>query len=267
MVLSKKNLKYTLRDLFFSDTSQNGRVFDILLVTVILLSVLTIMLESVRELYISYFVVFTFLEIFFTFFFTIEYALRIYSAKNKMNYIKSFYGVIDLIAIVPFYITLLFPGLKVLAIIRILRFFRIFRSLKLLNFLNEESFLWIGLKKSFAKITIFIIAITLISLILGGFMYVIEGKNSGIDNIFLGFYWAIVTLTTVGYGDIVPITAIGKGLALTLMILGYGIIAVPTGLVTVELHDAHRKQKELKEKKLRQKQRKSKKNKTVKKNK
>ncbi|MFT4313426.1 MAG: ion transporter [Candidatus Woesearchaeota archaeon] len=165
-------------------------------------------------------------------------------SSQKKDYVFSFYGIIDFIAIAPAFLMLFFPQLQIALTLRLLRFFRIFRSLKLMIFLEQESYLWVGLKKSFPKIFIFIITVFIISIIIGSLMYVIEGHQPGFENIPLAIYWTIVTLTTVGYGDIVPITSIGKMLATFLILIGYGIIAVPTGLVTVDLYKAHHEHKQ-----------------------
>lgn len=225
--------------IFEAETSA-GRTFDILLLLLIFLSVLTVMLESVaefRHLYRNYF---TLLEWIFTILFTIEYFLRIYSSPRPLKYILSPLGIIDLLAIIPTYLSLFILGYQYLLIIRVLRLLRIARILKMTRFINEGQVLSSALRASGPKILVFIGTVLILVVVVGSFLYVIEGAKSGFTSIPKSIYWAIVTLTTVGYGDIAPVTPLGQFLASCLMITGYGIIAVPTGIVSVELANAER---------------------------
>jgi voltage-gated potassium channel len=180
------------------------------------------------------------IEWFFTILFTIEYVLRLYSAARPARYARSFFGIVDILAIVPTYMSLFFPLGRFLLTIRVLRVLRVFRVLKLVHFLGEASVLGTALRASRHKIGVFLLTVLSVVVIVGSLMYVIEGSDAGFTSIPVSIYWAIVTLTTVGYGDIAPLTALGQTLAALLMITGYGIIAVPTGIVTVELGKASR---------------------------
>ena len=171
--------------------------------------------------------------------FTIEYALRLYAVKQPIRYATSFYGVVDLVAILPSYLSLLVPGAQSLLVVRALRIVRVFRILKLSHYLGEAQQLTLALRASRPKITVFLLVITTVASIVGALMYLIEGDESGFDSIPTGVYWAIVTMTTVGFGDIAPVTTAGRFLASLLMLLGYGIIAIPTGIVTSEIVRAH----------------------------
>lgn len=196
------------------------------------------MLESVQEIRRQYSEEIMALEWFFTILFTMEYGLRVYSARRRWHYIKSFYGIIDFIAVMPTYLTLMVAGTHYVMVVRGLRLLRVFRVLKLTHFLGEAETLKRALKNSIPKITIFIGTIVTVIFIIGASMYMIEGPENGFTSIPMSVYWAIVTLTTVGYGDIVPQTVVGKALASMLMILGYGIIAVPTGIMSSEISRA-----------------------------
>lgn len=194
------------------------------------------MLESVKEIYERYLLIFQVGEWIFTTLFSIEYALRIYAANEKRKYIFSFYGIIDLLAVVPSIITILFPELSFIATIRGLRLLRVFRILKLNRYLKESRFLMKAIYASRIKVMLFLSSVFTIVVVIGAIMHFIEGHlNDGFESIPLSMYWAVVTLTTVGYGDIIPVTGIGKFLAGILMVLGYAIIAVPTGIVTAEM--------------------------------
>lgn len=171
----------------------------------------------------------------FTGLFALEYVLRILAVQKPIRYMTSFFGLVDLIAILPAAVSLFFPGSQSLAVVRSLRLMRVFRVLKLAEYVGESQALWAALRASARKITIFLLVVTTIVLVVASLMYLIEGEDSGFTSIPESIYWAIVTLSTVGYGDIAPVTPLGKSLASFLMILGYGIIAVPTGIVTVEL--------------------------------
>jgi len=212
-----------------------GKLFDLILLGVILLSVVLVMLESVKELDAQYHDFLYYSEWIITVFFTIEYILRIISINKPLKYILSFYGIIDLISILPMYLSFFFPQTKILSIVRALRLLRLFRILNLAHFTGQASNLKLALKASQSKIIVFIYFILVISVLLGALMYVIEGPENGFTSIPRSIYWCIVTLTTVGYGDIAPATTIGQIIATLVMILGYGIIAVPTGIVSAEL--------------------------------
>jgi len=222
-----------------------GKTFDLLLLAVILLSVLLIMMQSVvryDKLHHDFFVI---SEWIITIFFTLEYILRIISNKRPLNYIFSFYGFVDLLSLLPMYLSFFFPGSEALGVIRSLRLLRLFAILDLIPVLNQSSHIKESLKASANKIVFFVYFILVMSVILGTIMFVIEGRHNGFTNIPNSIYWCIVTMTTVGYGDIAPITPIGKTIASFIMIMGYGIIAVPTGIVTAEL-SKNRKSKNVK---------------------
>ena len=230
-----KTLKQKIYEIIFEADTPAGKWFDISLLWVIILSIFCVILESDRQISQSYFNELRILEWSFTILFTIEYLLRIFSAKNTKKYILSFFGVVDFIAIVPGYLSLFIVGTQYLLVIRALRLLRVFRILKLARYLQESQMLINALKASRIKITVFLGAVITIVLIAGTLMHIIERENPGFSSIFQGMYWAIVTMTTVGYGDVVPTTIVGKVLSSIIMILGYGIIAVPTGIVTAEL--------------------------------
>jgi len=230
-MLSKKELY----DIIFKTESRNGRLFDILLMVVIILSIIVVMLDSVADIHNEYGYPLYVAEWIFTILFSIEYILRIYTARRKFRYIFSFYGIIDLLAILPTFISLILAGYQYLIIIRVLRLLRIFRILKLYRFIGASSHLVESLKASRHKIAVFLSAVMAIVVVMGAAMYLIEGPESGFRSIPESIYWAIITLTTVGYGDITPLTPLGKALASIIMITGYSIIAVPTGIITAEL--------------------------------
>jgi voltage-gated potassium channel len=228
-------------NIIFKADSPAGKLFDTILLIVIFLSVLAVVLESVAWIRFSYGTYFLLAEWIFTGFFLIEYILRIIIVKKPWHYVKSFFGVVDLLSIVPSLLAFFFVGAQSLMIIRGLRLLRIFRIFKLTQYLGEASQLSEALLASRKKITLFIGTILILVSILGAIMYLIEPPESGFTNIPQGIYWAIVTLTTVGYGDIAPITALGQIMASFIMIMGYGIIAVPTGIVTSEMNRKHYK--------------------------
>ena len=225
------------RIIFESDTPQ-GKLFDVILIVSILLSVIVVMLDSVKRINVSYGMLLYGIEWFFTILFTIEYILRLFCSKRPVGYALSFFGVVDLLAILPTYGSLLIPGSRYLIVIRILRVLRIFRILKLVQYVSEAGLLMRALYASRRKIIVFLFTVLTLVVIFGSLMYVIEGKENGFTSIPRSIYWAIVTLTTVGYGDISPKTNLGQTIAAFVMILGYAIIAVPTGIVTVELSRA-----------------------------
>ena len=234
----------------FGTDTHAGRNFDIALLWAILLSIFTVMLESVDIIRHQYGEILRIAEWIFTVVFSIEYILRIISIRRPIYYITSFYGIIDLLSVIPTYLSLIVGGSQYLLMIRALRLLRVFRILKLTRYMGEASTLTSALKASRHKITVFLWAVFTIVSIMGTIMYLIEGGQNGFTSIPRSIYWAIVTLTTVGYGDIVPQSVLGQVLASMIMILGYAIIAVPTGIVTAEitqakitnrvLHDCHK---------------------------
>ena len=212
-----------------------GRLFDLILLGVILLSVLLVMLESVEKLDAKYHTFLIVSEWIITVTFTIEYILRIICNRKPLNYIFSFYGIVDFISILPMYLSFFIPGSRMLSVIRALRLLRLFGILNLVHFTGQESQLKLAIKASRTKIIVFVYFVLIVSILLGAVMYVVEGKESGFTSIPVSIYWCIVTLTTVGYGDIAPVTTLGQIIASCIMIMGYGIIAVPTGIVTAEI--------------------------------
>jgi voltage-gated potassium channel len=224
----------------FGHDTPAGRRFDVLLIVAILASVLAVMLESVAPIRAEHGSTLRVVEWVFTIAFTIEYAVRLWSVARPALYARSFFGVIDLLAFMPTYISVLIPGGQVLTVVRILRVLRVFRILKLTQYVGEARLLGQALSASRYKITVFLMTVVGVVVIVGSLMYFIEGAAGGFTSIPRGAYWAIVTLTTVGFGDITPITPLGQFLASLVMIMGYGIIAVPTGIVTVELANAAR---------------------------
>jgi voltage-gated potassium channel len=229
-----------LHEIIFEADTPAGKLFDLLLIVSILFSVLVVMLDSITAIRVPYGNWLLAAEWFFTLLFTIEYVLRILCVGRPFKYATSFYGVVDLLSILPTYLSLLLPGSRYLLAIRILRVLRIFRILKLITYVNEANLLIRSLKASGRKISIFLYSILTMVVIVGSLMYVIEGEANGFTSIPRGIYWAIVTLTTVGYGDISPQTNFGQILASGVMILGYSIIAVPTGIVTAEINKTMR---------------------------
>ncbi|HEX7333077.1 MAG TPA: ion transporter [Pyrinomonadaceae bacterium] len=229
-----------LHEVIFESDTPAGRYFDLALTWLILLSVATVVLESVREVREQYGKLLYTLEWVFTLLFTVEYSLRLLSVRRPLLYARSFYGVIDLLAIIPTYLSIFVPGSHYLLVIRILRLLRVFRLLKLSEYVAEADTLRRALRASRRKISVFISAVVLLVVIIGALMYVIEGEANGFTSIPRSIYWAIVTLTTVGYGDLSPKTSFGQIVASIVMIIGYGIIAVPTGIVSVELAQAVR---------------------------
>ncbi len=227
--------RQTLHTIIYEADTPAGRLFDILLILSILLSVIIVMLDSVASLKQTYGPLFVFLEWFFTIIFSIEYVLRIISVRKPLSYMKSFYGIIDLLAILPTYLSTFIPGAHYFLAIRLLRVLRIFRVLKFTLYIKEAKLLAHAIKASRRKILVFLLAVITVLIILGSLMYVIEGPENGFTSIPTAVYWAIITFTTVGYGDITPQTNIGQAIAAVVMILGYSVIVVPTGLVTAEL--------------------------------
>ncbi|MCA0931503.1 ion transporter [Lutimonas saemankumensis] len=222
-------------EIIYEADSRAGKYFDLILIVAIIFSIILVMLESVKELDAKYHQFFDISEWVITILFTIEYILRIITVKKPRSYILSFYGIIDLLSTIPKYISLFLGGAHALVALRALRLLRIFRILKLVRFVGATQNLGKALIASRYKIFVFISAVLIICVIIGTLMYLIEGDTSGFTSIPRSIYWAIVTLTTVGYGDIAPQTAFGQLMASLVMILGYGIIAIPTGIVSVEM--------------------------------
>lgn len=234
--------KNKLYEVIFEADSPSGKWFDIILLWTILISVLVVFLESISELRFLYGDLFFYLEWFFTILFSIEYILRIISTKKPSGYIFSFYGVIDVLAILPTYLSLIIAGSQYLLVIRILRLLRVFRIFKLTYMVKQATILRRALIASRGKIAVFLFAVLTMIVVIGAVMYVIEGPENGFTSIPFSMYWAIVTMTTVGYGDVSPQTPLGQIFASFVMIMGYAIIAVPTGIVSVEIADVTRKQ-------------------------
>lgn len=235
-----QSTKEQLGHILFETDTPAARYFDIALLGVILVSVLLVILESVTSIRLRYGEALRIAEWIFTIIFTIEYILRIYTAYNRPKYLFSFFGIVDFLAIVPTYLSLFVVGSQYFMVVRALRLLRVFRVFKLARFVGQASVLVRALEASREKITVFIITVLTVVLIIGSVMFLIEGPQNGFTNIPISIYWAIVTLTTVGYGDISPKTPLGQMLASLVMILGYGIIAVPTGIISVELARAER---------------------------
>lgn len=235
--------KEKLREIIFGYRTRSGKIFDICLLIIIVISVIGVMLDSDKSIHQRYGNILLTAEWMFTIFFTIEYLLRIYCSRSKRKYIFSTMGIIDLLSIIPTYLTVFYAPIGSLIDIRIMRLIRIFRIFQLSKYLRSGHTMQLALRSSRPKIIVFILYISLIVIILGTLMYIIEGQQNGFDNIPKSIYWAVVTLTTVGYGDVVPITILGKTVAVFIMMLGYAIIAVPTGIVSSEL-TKNRKDKE-----------------------
>jgi voltage-gated potassium channel len=233
--LYKKTWRHKWHEIIFGTETRAGKVFDELLLASILASVLIVFLDSVTSLNQKFGDLFYIAEWIFTIFFTIEYILRIITTPRPSRYIFSFYGIIDLLAILPTYLSIFLVGTQFLITIRILRLLRIFRILKLTRYVGASADLWDSLRSSRHKIAVFLWTVMTIVVIMGSIMYLIEGPDHGFRSIPESIYWAIVTLTTVGYGDISPETPLGKAIASIIMIIGYAIIAVPTGIISVEM--------------------------------
>ena len=231
MKLSKKYLAHVV----FESNDPASKTFDIVLLLLIFSSVMVAILDSVKDLHLEYGRIFYLMELGFTFLFTVEYILRVWLTSRTLKYVTSFYGIIDLLAILPVYLSFFVANTQLLSVIRALRLLRVVRILKLGRYLAEADFLRESIKASAAKIQIFLFTVLTIVLVMGTLMFVIEGPESGFTSIPVSMYWAIVTLTTVGFGDITPITPWGQLMASLIMLLGYAIIAVPTGIVSSEM--------------------------------
>lgn len=235
MNIAQENLKEKLYRIIFGTGTPAGRLFDLVLIGAILISVTAVILDSINALQARYSNWLQAIEWAFTILFTIEYAVRLYCSPNPKAYASSFYGMVDLLAILPTYISLLFPAASLLLVIRLFRVLRIFRILKLFQYTGEANILLRSMLMSRRKIFIFLFSVIIAVTIFGSLMYIIEGPRYGFTSIPKSIYWAIVTVTTVGYGDITPHTALGQAIAALAMLTGYGIIAVPTGIISAEL--------------------------------
>ncbi|WP_415774961.1 ion transporter [Shewanella oncorhynchi] len=232
---SESPLKRQLRTIIFGTDTPAGRYFDIALMVCIVLSVGLVFLDTVEIFHREYGQLISVLEWVFTIIFTIEYGLRLYCATHPVLYARSFYGLVDLLSVLPSYLALLIPGANFTLVIRILRLFRIFRVLKLLRYLSEGNVLLRAMMQSSRKVFLFFFSVSLIVMVLSSVMYVVEGPDNGFSSIPKSVYWTIVTITTVGYGDITPKTGLGQAIAAFTMLIGYSIIAIPTGILTAEI--------------------------------
>lgn len=238
-------LRQQLYDIIFGTETPAGKLFDICLIYAIVLSVAALMMDSVFGLNGSWGSVFTYIEWTFTLLFSIEYLVRIYCSPARFLYMRSFYGVIDLLSILPAYISLLVPGANFFLIVRLLRVLRVFRVLKLMRYISEANFLVRSLLMARRKIFVFFIVVLVFATIFGSIMYVVEGPANGFTSIPKSIYWTIVTITTVGYGDITPQTALGQIVACAAMLTGYSIIVVPTGILTAEMSQEIQRERNL----------------------
>ncbi|MDC5848936.1 ion transporter [Vibrio europaeus] len=234
--MPRHSLKHHLYVIIFGTHTKAGRAFDLALIVAILSSLIVLVLESIPSIKASWGTQLRYVEYTFTALFTLEYLLRLYCSPKPAAYAKSFYGVIDLLAILPTYLAFFFPAASFMGVIRALRIMRIFRILKLVRYLQDSNILLRSLLMAKRKIFIFFTTVAILVTIFGALIYVIEGPKNGFTSIPQSIYWAIVTITTVGYGDLVPQTALGKAIASMTMLLGYSILAVPTGIITAELN-------------------------------
>ncbi len=237
---SRHDWKDKLYIVIFRSTTPKGKIFDICLLTAIVLSVLVVLLDSVPNIHVRYGSLFRVLEWTFTILFTIEYTLRILVLEQKWKYILSVIGIVDLLAILPSYLGVFFPGYQYLIVLRCLRLLRVFRIFKLWRFMEASTFIVKALYSSYRKIMLFMLFLVLVVIIIGSVMYIIEDRSPGFESIPNSIYWAVVTITTVGYGDIAPSTPLGKFISVLVMLCGYSIIAVPTGILTSEMAKAMR---------------------------
>ena len=232
--MTANNLKSKLHTIIYEADTPMGKLFDVVLLILILVSVILVMLESVTSIDTHYHDLLYFGEWVITIFFTVEYILRIITVKKASNYIFSFYGIIDFLSTIPLYLSFILAGSNALLAVRALRLLRVFRILKITRYMGEANKLNKALRDSKPKILVFLFAVLILSIIAGTIMYLVEGEQSGFVSIPISVYWCIVTLTTVGFGDIAPVTPLGQFIAAIIMIMGYGIIAVPTGIVSAE---------------------------------
>lgn len=244
--MTTQDFKTKANRIIFGTDTPAGKFFDVVLIYAILLSVLALMLESVAAISRDYGPILLLIEWTFTVLFTIEYAVRLYVSPRRWSYAKSFYGIIDLVSILPTYLALFLTGANVVLVVRLLRVLRIFRVLKLVRYLSEANVLARSMYQAQRKIFVFFIAVLILATIFGSIVYVVEGAENGFTSIPISIYWTIVTITTVGYGDIVPQTPFGKMVASAAMLTGYSIIAVPTGIVTAELANEMQRERDTK---------------------
>jgi len=235
----KGSFRRQLYEVIFEADTFLGKFFDVALILTIIASVVVVMLNSVESFNTEYGELLGVLEWIFTILFTIEYLLRLYCVGKSLKYALSFFGIVDLLSVLPTYLSLLVPHTRYFAVIRCLRILRIFRVLEMSSYIGEADRLYDALKSSRKKIIVFLFAVLMIVVIIGSLLFVIEGPENGFHNIPISVYWAIVTLTTVGYGDISPETPLGQTLAAAIMILGYSIIAIPTGMVSVDIYKSY----------------------------
>lgn len=233
----------SLNDIIFGAETPLGKGFDVVLIIMIMLSIIMVMLDSVEAVQTHYVEFFYIGEWFFTILFTIEYVLRLICVRKPRLYASSFFGVVDLLSVLPTYIGLFVPSIKYMLVLRVLRLLRIFRILKLSEYMQEAHVLMDALMNSFRKIAVFLYVVLTLVIVFGSLMYVVEGSEAGFTSIPKSVYWAIVTLTTVGYGDIAPQSPLGQVIASAIMIMGYGIIAVPTGIYSAELFKSYQADK------------------------
>jgi len=247
--VNNKHLKKKLYDIIFESETPAGKAFDVTLIACIVLSIVLVVIESFEGVSGKFSLALQVLEYLFTFFFTAEYLLRLYCSPNPRHYALSFFGIIDLLATLPLYISWIFGPARYLMIVRVFRLIRVFRVFKLFNFLNEGNLLLRALHASSRKIAVFFLFVIIMVISLGTLMYMIEGQEPGtaFNNIPNSIYWACVTLTTVGYGDIAPVTGLGRFLSSIVMLLGYTIIAVPTGIFSASMVEMVRKENGLNE--------------------
>ena len=238
---SSNRLRVKLHEIIFEADTPAGKLFDILLIVSIIASVVMVMLDSASSIRRAHGELLYLGEWIFTLLFTIEYTLRLYCVGRPLAYATSLFGIVDLLAVLPTYLSIFFPGTQYFLVIRVLRVLRIFRVLKLVKYVGETRLLMQALRASRRKITVFLFAVLTLVIIFGSLMYLIEDPESGFTSIPRSMYWAIVTLTTVGYGDISPQTNFGQAVSAIIMVIGYGIIAVPTGIVTAELTQVYKK--------------------------
>jgi len=236
--------RFRLHEIIYESNTKAGKAFDVALLIAIFASITVVMLDSVLSIHQHYGALFYTLEWIFTALFTIEYFLRLISIRKPWRYVFSFLGLIDLISLIPSYLSIFIPGAQALLVFRALRLLRVFRIFKLGTFLTEINFLTTALKGSVRKISIFLLTVLTLTVILGSIMYLVEKRENGFSNIPESIYWAIVTITTVGYGDISPVTPVGKFVASVVMLIGYAIIAVPTGIITHDIALAAKQKKE-----------------------
>ncbi|WP_205509542.1 ion transporter [Longitalea arenae] len=241
MEKARRSWRNSLHNTIYESNTRAGKAFDIALLFLIISSIVVVMLDSIESYHARYGRIFYVMEWIFTGLFTLEYLLRLISIKRPVRYMFSFFGFIDVLAIIPSYLSIFFVGAQSLLVLRALRLLRVFRIFKLTHFLTEMEFLKIALATSLKKITIFMLVVLSLVIIMGSVMYLVENGENGFHSIPDSIYWAIVTVTTVGYGDIAPVTPVGKFIASLMMFIGYGIIAVPTGIITTEMANAARK--------------------------